>query len=71
MKHEATPRFWQLYRALPASLQELADKNFELLKNNPQHPSLHLKKVGRFWSVRIGLGCRALAVKEGSTMAWF
>jgi len=29
-------------------------KNFELLKKNPYHPSLHLKKVGRYWSVRVG-----------------
>ena len=57
MKHLALPRFWQLYRSLPASVQELADKNYALLRNDPFHPSLHLKKVGRtkqLWSVRIG-----------------
>ena len=28
----------------------LADKNYALLKDNPRHPSLQFKKVGRFWS---------------------
>jgi hypothetical protein len=32
-----------------------ADKNYALLKENPQHPSLQFKKIGRFWSVRVGL----------------
>jgi len=29
---------------LPKPIQKLADKNFELLKTNPFHPSLHFKK---------------------------
>lgn len=33
-----------------------------LLKCNPRHPSLHFKKVGRFWSVRVGLHHRAIGV---------
>lgn len=44
MKHFAGPSFWELYKRLPDSIQELADKNFELLKADPNHPSLHLKK---------------------------
>jgi hypothetical protein len=40
--------------------RELADKNYQLLKRDPNHPSLHFKKVGRFRSVRIGLRYRAL-----------
>jgi len=34
------------------------------LKDNPLHPSLHFKKIGAFWSVRIGLDCRALAIED-------
>lgn len=49
----------------------MADKNFELLKSNPRHPSLHLKKVGRFWSARIGTGHRAVAVEQESVLVWF
>ena len=48
MKHFASQQFWDLYDALPKQVQELADKNFKLLKEDPWHPSLHFKKVGRF-----------------------
>jgi hypothetical protein len=42
-----------------------------MLRQDPYHPSLHFKKVGRFWSVRVGLHYRALAVEEGSDVVWF
>jgi hypothetical protein len=32
---------------------------------------LRLKPVGRYWSVRVGIHYRALAVKEGDDMIWF
>jgi hypothetical protein len=53
-------------------MSALADKNYLLLKENPQHPSLQFKKVGRFWSVRVGLRCRALAVEaDDGNLVWF
>jgi hypothetical protein len=55
---------------LPEAVQELADKCFQLLKENPRHPSLRFKKVGAFWSARVGLGYRALAVEDGSDFTW-
>lgn len=64
-------RIWHCYRELSAVIRELADKNFDLLKNNPRHPSLHLKKAGRFWSVRVGLHHRALAVEDKDDLVWF
>lgn len=36
-----------------------------------RHPSLHFKVVGRFWSVRVGLHHRALAVEGGPDLIWF
>jgi len=33
-------------------------------------PSLHFKRVGRLWSVRIGLSYRALAVEDGTDFIW-
>jgi hypothetical protein len=71
MKHRATPRFWECYQALPADIQHLADQSFDLLKSNPRHPSLHLKKVGRFWSARVTLYYRALAIESESDLIWF
>ncbi|MGF6432856.1 hypothetical protein [Bradyrhizobium elkanii] len=52
-------------------MRELADANFALLKRNPRHPSLQLKKIGRFWSVRVGLRYRALAVETDEGYLWF
>ena len=57
--HRTTEQFWQRYRRLPKEVRTLADKSFQLLKNNPKHPSLQLKKVGNFWSARVGLAHRA------------
>lgn len=48
MRHFASPAFWDAYEKLPIPVRELADKSYALLKANPQHPSLHFKKVGRF-----------------------
>jgi hypothetical protein len=53
--HRTSRRFWNLFHNLPESVQAIARKNFDLLKNNPKHHSLHFKKVGEFWSVRVGL----------------
>ena len=71
MTHYAAPDFWTGYRALPESVRKLADRLFELLKSNPDHPSLHLKKVGRYWSVRVGLHHRAVAVNVADGLLWF
>ncbi len=71
MKHFASSRFWSCYERLPESVRRLADKNFELLKANPQHPSLHFKKVGGYRSVRVGLMYRALAVEVNDGLLWF
>ena len=71
MKHFTSPQFWELYQNLPTQIQELADKNFALLKEDSTHPSLHLKKVGDFWSVRIGIRYRALAIQDDEGLVWF
>jgi hypothetical protein len=71
VKHHATTKFWSAYYALPQDIQKIADKNFEILKDDPYHPSLHFKKVGLYWSVRAGLAYRALGVLEDDTIIWF
>jgi hypothetical protein len=71
MKHFASPAFWKYYRKLIKDIQVLADQKFNLLKTNSQHPSLHLKKVGKYWSVRVGLRHRALAVEIENNLIWF
>ena len=68
--HRTTDRFWKSFDKLPEPVQKTSKKNFELLKNNPSHPSLHFKKVGKFWSVRAGMDHRALAFKDGEDFIW-
>jgi hypothetical protein len=70
VKNLATSRFWDAYNQLPSSIKKVADKNFQLLKENPQHPSLQLKKVSSFWSVRIGRKYRSLAVEKKDNLIW-
>jgi hypothetical protein len=69
--HRASTKFWDYYRQLPPQIRRVADENFKFLKENPRHPSLHFKNVGRFWSARVGVHYRALAVSEASEMIWF
>ncbi|MBA3312500.1 MAG: hypothetical protein H0T47_04285 [Planctomycetaceae bacterium] len=71
MKHFASPEFWFHYRQLPDEIRDVADKNFELLKADPRHPSLRLKKIGRFWSARIGRNYRAVAKDRPEGLVWF
>ena len=70
MKHRTTARFWACYAHLPEAVQKVAQHNFKLLKENPEHPSLHFKKVGKLWSVRVGPHHRALAVEDGTDFVW-
>ena len=74
MNHKTLPRFWELYRRLPDDVQKLADKNYQLLKLNSTHLSLHFKKISRrrqLWSVRVGIGYRALGVEKPDAIYWF
>lgn len=71
MKHFATASFWIAYNKLPEPVRALADKNFALLRNDPGHPSLQFKGVGRFWSARVGLRYRALATDSDGDVIWF
>jgi hypothetical protein len=69
--HHTTPEFWAAYDALPDEVQDLADKNHELLKADPQHPSLRFRPVGPYWSARVGRRYRALAVEKNGDFVWF
>ena len=78
MRHLTLPRFWQHYQQLPKEVQELADKNYALLKVDPQHASLYFKKVGKrkqLWSVRVGEHYRALGTDKpegaGVVLDWY
>jgi hypothetical protein len=71
VRHFASPKFWTAYEALPLPVRKLADANYELLKHDPRHPSLQFKKVGRYWSARVGLRYRALAIDVDGAISGF
>jgi hypothetical protein len=71
VSHFTDPEFWKHYKRLPPEGQEAADKNFILLKSNPRHPSLHFKQIEKYWTVRVNLETRALAVAIGEDYVWF
>ncbi len=72
MKHKTSSSFWKCYTNLPTEIRDLADKNFRLLKDNLSHPSLHFKKVGKVWSVRVGANYREIAtqIEDGYLWVW-
>jgi hypothetical protein len=71
LKHFAAPQFWECYRGLPLAVRRQADKCFELMKEDPKHPSLRLKKVGGYYAARVGLQYRTLAVEAPDGLVWF
>lgn len=70
MKHYASSKFWTLYSALPREVRDVADKNYQRLRADPHHPSLHFKRIGKLWSVRAGLHHRALGIDVEDGVMW-
>jgi hypothetical protein len=69
-----TPRFKKAFSELPQEIKDAARESYRRFRDDPSHPSLHLKQVHPsepIYSVRISLQYRALAVKEGNTYVWF
>jgi hypothetical protein len=71
LNHYASSEFWDAYRALPAAIQRLADRCYEQLRRDERHPSLHLKKVGQFYSARVGIRYRAVGIETTDGIVWF
>lgn len=69
--HRTTASFWDCYNQLPEDLRNRADKQFELLCEAPNHPSIQLKPVGGFWSARVTDAYRVLALREENVFTWF
>jgi hypothetical protein len=71
MNSSTTKSFRNRFRNLPLEIQQLARKNFKLWLRHPAHPSLHFKKVGDYWSARVGSKHRALGIWNGDKIEWF
>ena len=70
MKHYASPAFWEAFGSLDPAVQKAARNAFELIKSDPRHASVRLKKAGRFWSARVGRSHRAVAVDAEDGLVW-
>ncbi|MGZ9166459.1 MAG: ParE family toxin-like protein [Anaerolineales bacterium] len=74
MKAQTTKSFWKHYWALPPEIRGRAQQAYKLWRDNPAHPSLFFKRVKEsqpLYSVRIGLGYRALGLLKEDTVSWF
>ena len=61
MRFDHTPRFKKQYGRLPADIRVRANKQLSLLLNNPQHPSLRLKKMAGYknrWELSVTMHYR-------------
>jgi hypothetical protein len=69
-----TRAFREAFASLPSDVRRQAQRAYRLFLRDPRHPSLRFKKVDKesdVYSVRIGLGYRALGVMQGSIVVWF
>jgi hypothetical protein len=73
MISHTTNRFRKALSQLPKPIQYKVREAFEIWKRNPYYESLRFKQVHAnrpIYSVRIGLGWRAVGLLEGDRMIW-
>ena len=66
VRHIKTHEFNKCYKKLPKHVQQSANEQFKLLKENPQHPSLEFRQLSSHrdcWYARVTKGYRTLATK--------
>jgi hypothetical protein len=71
MNSSVSKSFRSNFDFLPESVRELAAKNYLLWCGNPSHPSLQFKKIGPYWSIRVGLQYPALGREKEGRIYWF
>lgn len=73
MKSRRSEDFLACLRSVPDDVRRKARKNYRLWLADSRHPSLGFKPIGKtgIWSIRVGLGWRALGLVEGDTITWF
>jgi hypothetical protein len=74
IESRTTRRFREAYANLPEEIRRQARRAYLLFRADPSHPSLQFKKVDKetnTYSVRVGLGYRALGALKGSAIVWF
>ena len=74
MRSRRTTRFRSLFEQLPAEVQQSARHAYVLFQRDPAHPSLQFKRLRadrQTYSIRVGLGYRALGIRFDETLVWY
>ena len=74
MNSKLADDFLDCFAALPETVKAQARKAYRLWKQNHSHTSLHFKRIHHredMYSIRVGLGWRALGLRDGETITWF
>ena len=74
MTSSVTKGFRKRLIQLPSQVQMQAGQAFRLWRLNPYHSSLQFKQVSLrqpIFAVRVGIGYRALGLREGDHIFWF
>ena len=74
MNSRTTRRFRSLFTALPVQVQRQAREAYRLFGGDPSHPGLHFKQVHidpNLYSARVGIGYRAIGIRDGNTIVWY
>jgi hypothetical protein len=74
MISHTTDRFWKVFALLPERVQQQAEKAYAQWKADSYSHGLHFKCIHQtksVYSIRIGIGYRALGRRHGDEMIWF
>jgi len=67
--------YWSHFDKLPPQIRELAEKNYQLWKENPMKPGLRFKKIHvelPIFSFRVGMQHRTVGVEtDDGKLVWF
>ena len=74
MNSHSTERFRETLKQLPKEIRQNAQEAYSLWQQDTRHPSLHFKRIHAtkpVYSVRVGLGWRAVGVRRDDDMVWY
>ena len=74
MISHTSERFRKAFKALPKSIQRQAKDAYKLFSRDPYYPSLRFKQIHSqkpIYSVRVGLGYRAVGLRNGDEIIWY
>jgi hypothetical protein len=69
-----TAGFRKAFAKLPVHIQRKTRTAYQLWRTTPFHPSLQFKQIHTtrpIFSVRIGIGWRAVGIRKGDEMVWY